>query len=434
MKTAHIGIVIGAVLFLTAPSIAGAGSPTPSVLSRLRVVEDPELGELIRAAIDNYRREARPRSTREGELSVTRQVTESYARIKLLDRQIELLGDRVRAVGEPEELRYELILARAELESERTMELANLRQIIGVMPDYPLGSKPAWRLKTWLRLDVIGNRVYVTKARQPFHDRTEWTSFAPGKLMTRAGAMQSIKERLSQEDALPIRIDIFRNAEGVTLSQDIERSVIELIHEAGTEMQAEVHLDASARQAPSELAFYLERYRIATDIDRIVNQNHFPRVELDDFIEPNDMGEYLREQLLDPGTLPAKIEITHNPGDAEFATQVTERIRQTVQDLDLAECIEIERTAEELDPARRYLGRWEAQHEGETLTIHVQERSKGLISEGYERESRTAWWIDDGKIGFRVGFPPGTRGHINPEGNLVIKSPEEEPVVFERVD
>ncbi len=45
-------------------------------------------------------------------------------------------------------IRYELLLAKAELESKRTKELANLREMVGIVPKLPLAEQPIETLKS----------------------------------------------------------------------------------------------------------------------------------------------------------------------------------------------------------------------------------------------------------------------------------------------
>jgi hypothetical protein len=113
-------------------ALASAQSDTPSVLDRVQKVEDPELGDLIRLAMENRK------VSKEEAFDLVRQITQSFAQIKLLDIQIEQIAHKAEATTGPAEMRYELLLAKAELESKRAMELANLRELAGIVPKLPL--------------------------------------------------------------------------------------------------------------------------------------------------------------------------------------------------------------------------------------------------------------------------------------------------------
>ena len=136
MKTEKIKKLL-CVLCLSLVMVLGAAaiaqSQTPSILERAQKVEDPELGDLIRLALEN-----RKEVSKEGAFHIVRQITQSFAQIKLLDLQIEQLAQKAEATRGPADMRYELLLAKAELESKRATELANLREMVGIIPKLPL--------------------------------------------------------------------------------------------------------------------------------------------------------------------------------------------------------------------------------------------------------------------------------------------------------
>ena len=125
MRTEQIKKLL-CVLCLGMPVALGAvtiaQSQTPSILERAQRVEDPELGDLIRMAMEN-----RKGISKKEAFEIVRQVTQTYSQIKLLDLQIEQIAQKAEATRGPAEMRYELLLAKAELESKRTTELARLR-------------------------------------------------------------------------------------------------------------------------------------------------------------------------------------------------------------------------------------------------------------------------------------------------------------------
>lgn len=124
-----LSVVVGAV--------AMAQSQIPSILDRVQKVEDPELGELIRVAVENLK--ARYHTDEEMVGKKIKEVTQSYAQIRLLDQQIAEVTRKAKLVEEtgPGELRYELLLAKTELESKRMTEIANLREMMFIIPKLP---------------------------------------------------------------------------------------------------------------------------------------------------------------------------------------------------------------------------------------------------------------------------------------------------------
>ena len=100
-------------------------------------VEDPELGDLIRLAVENLK--ARYHADEEMVGKKIKEVTQSYVQIKLLDQQIAEVTRKARSVEAtgPSELRYELLLAKTELESKQLTEIANLREMMFIIPKLP---------------------------------------------------------------------------------------------------------------------------------------------------------------------------------------------------------------------------------------------------------------------------------------------------------
>ena len=147
---------------------AMAQSKTSSILDRVQNESDPELGELIRAAIE---REVKlPSSTRKPPLELIRQVTLSYTKIKLFDQQIAEVSRRLEEVSGPAELRYELLLAKTELEAKLMTEVANLRELMGIVPRHAFDQLPIETLSSWVILRVLDEGVYVLDTLQPFHN------------------------------------------------------------------------------------------------------------------------------------------------------------------------------------------------------------------------------------------------------------------------
>ena len=203
----------------TCQTAVGAGqSGTASILSRVQSETDPELSDLIRIAIANQKNVAGKDT-----LEIVRKVTQSYAQIKLLDQQIEQITRKAESGTGPAEMRYELVLAKAELESKRTTELANLREVMGVIPRFPLEKKQVETLNTWLRLNVVDQRVYVMDALKPFlPDWAEWRAKSLG-LLAEKETLDYVRSRLTDKGSLPIRIDIHETAVTVRAAEGLRR-------------------------------------------------------------------------------------------------------------------------------------------------------------------------------------------------------------------
>jgi len=214
-----------------------------SILSRVQTIDDRELGELIRVALENLPESKRlakinPRNkdyeeqkevVEKVKLETVRLVTEAYVEIKLLDSQIEQTDAKLHSAGLPEPLARELILAKAELESQRDIKLAQLRETMYIIPKHALGMKPIKHLNGWLKLQVIGDQICVFTGSKPFNEYVYEMSHHFVKLVTVEGAIAYVKEFIVKKDHLPVRIDISRNSEGIKLSEDLQQKMINII-------------------------------------------------------------------------------------------------------------------------------------------------------------------------------------------------------------
>ena len=251
LKAITICLICTSVLFT-----AGAIAKEPGVLERVKTVDDRELGELIRIAIDNLletkelkrfsgRRLSSSGISREkyAELKneheklklelqgaeeiaiakVIRSVTEVYAQIKLLDTQIEQTRIKMDSLNSSDAIYTELALAIAELQAKRSTQLAQLRQIMNIVPKYAFGHKPAKTLNGWLVLDVIGDQVYTFKALRPFKESdtikgnpryTRMSNTEIIKEMSKKEAVGYIKNYIKDKNKHPFRIDITRTTAG----------------------------------------------------------------------------------------------------------------------------------------------------------------------------------------------------------------------------
>ena len=157
MKTKWIKKSLCFLLCLGMATAAMAQSKAPSILDRVQNESDPELGELIRAAIE--REQKLPSTKRKPPLELIRQVTLSYTQIKLFDQQIAEVSRRLEEVSGPAELRYELLLARTELEAKLMTEVANLRELMGIVPRHAFDQLPIETRSSWVILRVLDEGV-----------------------------------------------------------------------------------------------------------------------------------------------------------------------------------------------------------------------------------------------------------------------------------
>jgi hypothetical protein len=445
-------------LLFALSAVAGAEA-VPSVLSRVQRVDDPDLGDLIRVAME------RPGQA-EDRLRTVRVVTESYAQIKLLDQQIEQLEARIASIRGPVEVLQELRLAKIELESRRIIELAKLREAMGVIPQHALGRKSLQDLKTWLALDVLGDRVYVLEHKQPFSGRSDERSYIPIGLWPEQQVYDYVARRLVRKDGLPIRIDIARTSDGVVLSQSLERGVIESIKGAGLLMDAEVHLDDVARQGHQEYRIILKQPCAPEPLgdgygeygygemmmDQMYEMEYQHMMgfmwgggeERDDLTDANAIRQYVRDVLTGPGRLPARFIIEHDPANEDLAGEAVGAATDVAADLGLADFVQVTRTLIVPDPEERYLGKWQAAHGDEELELSIapHQRAHFTIASRQSRPFVTTLlpyagrWELSGDHGDEILVSWGSSslsGRIDDDGNLVVDW-EGRPLVFKKLD
>lgn len=327
-----------------------------SILSRVQTIDDRELGELIRVALENLPESKRlakihPRAKEYEEqkeavekvrLETVRLVTEAYVEIKLLDSQIEQTDAKLHSAGLPDPLARELILAKAELESQRDIKLAQLRETMHIIPKHALGIKPIKSLNGWLKLDVVGDRICVFNCEKPFHEYAYNMRHHFVKFATPKDIIAYVKDFIAEKDHLPVRIDILRNIEGLKISEDLHKTMINTIKTLSLEMEAEVHLDEAVRGEPPIGELFVERGKIGTR-HRIRRSGRETIRELENLIDPNELTEYFHGCLLTrPGLLPQKINLVYEEDDdKDLALQITQVIEGITKKSGVQELVEI---------------------------------------------------------------------------------------------
>jgi len=421
-------IVFCLALPLAPVSLSVAEEGTPSVLSRVQTVSDPELGELLRVALEQS-------VSIPEQLKIARTVTESYAQIKLLDRQIEQIQQRIKSTTGPAELRHELLLATAELESKRVVQLATLREAMGIVPEHAFGRRPQWRLKTWLELDAINGTVHILEHLQPFSDSDNCKSVG---LKSQTEALDYISKQLAQPEALPIRIDIHRTADAIAFSEDLENAVIALVRKTGREMQAEVHRDEAVREGPWEFVLRLDPGRPEVEVAVLDHEN---KVRESAQIDPNGLDSLLVRMLVKPGRLPAQLSISYPGSMRQQADQIATTAQGVVKGLGVAQFVQVTLRAWESDPKTRYLGRWRSVGRSGVMEIEIRPGQTAIvsrirISDSGEVETKQGdsarWSASARRITIRQSQNT-YEGYINSEGNLILGIGNE-PVTFQKVE
>jgi hypothetical protein len=331
-----------------------------SILERVQVIEDPELGELVRIALANlletkevarlyqtkqtggrefreeYQKKYDEAITREEarKPQVVRAVTETYAQIKLLDTQIKEIEKKIGSAKTTDAIRSELILARAELEARRMTKLAELREIMSIVPKHAFGRKPVETLGTWLSFDVIGDFVYVFNYPRPYREGRSYWQSEPVGAMSRKAAVGHIKDLIKEKYRLPVRVDIFRNESGVKLSEELYEELMQIFKDGKVELDAEVYLDDEIRQEGQSSEYFVREGKIYDHPDRMRRQQHHTE-ELRAFDE-------IKHLVGLPKRLPRKFIIKHDADSKDLVSRMAGAIKAKAKELGVERFVEIE--------------------------------------------------------------------------------------------
>jgi hypothetical protein len=435
MKAKWINKSLCLLLCLGMAAAAMAQSKTPSILDRVQNESDPELGELIRAAIE--REQKLPKSQRTEPLELIRKITVSYIQIKLFDQQIAEVSRRIEEVSGPAELRYELMLSKTELEAKLMSEVANLRELMGIVPRHAFEKRPIETLSSWVTLRVLDQGVYVLECLQPLKENWARRRYKSSGLQSRQEALDYVRELLKDPNNFPIRIDHSYTAEMSSAAKDLYGKVVSMIIEADCQMEAEVNLAQIENVSLGVSLLFLRNGTIS-----ILHQGSFPLKRPDGgtkglvtgVVEPNDLDQHILWRLLRPKNVPLKFRIEYDETSNALARQTADKVRAVAKDLGISELVEVERILVETVPENTFLGRWQAITKGDIQTIDIQPNGvcvfvKSPASKIKGGTSVPGKWfltpkaifmdIKDNREWYNV-----YRGHLDKRGNLVVDKGE----------
>lgn len=421
-------VVLSAIL----AAVAVGQSSTPSVLDRVQKEDDPELTELIRAAMENRR--ARP----EERLEIIRKVTQSYVQIKLLDQQIEQLGQKIETTTGPSEMRYELLLAKAELESRRTSELANLREIMGIIPRFPFEPQPIPTLNTWVSLLPVDERVLVLDSLKPLQDYWALERHKVAGLLSETETLDYVQARLKDKNRLPLRIDIYHKPETNSACMKLRDAILLLARGANAEMRTEVRLEPISWVGSGESTFFLRDGKIRTLYPAAVQRpDGGGKLLTTGLVDPDELEQSILWRLTTPKNVPLKFRIEYDEASTRLAGQVAETARAVAKRLGIAELVEVVEARVEPVPEMAFLGRWEALGKGYFQTIDIQTEGicQVIMGDGSPAfksgASVKGTWLPTTRevlldINDRVPGKPRYYylGSVDEEGNLVVNRAE----------
>jgi len=431
MKTKWIKMSLGLLLCLGMAAAVVAQSNSPSVLDRIQNESDPELGELIRAAME---REVKlPSSKRKPPLELIRQVTLSYTQIKLFDQQIAEVSRRLEEVSGPAELRYELLLAKTQLEANLMTEVANLRELMGIIPKHAFDQQPIETLSSWVTLRVLDEGVYVLNCLPPHQVYVLRRRYKSHGLQSRKKALDYIREQLKDPNNFPIRIELCHTAEMSFAAKDLHSKVVSLVIETNTQMEADVSR-TQIRNIGTGVSMLFIREGIISTLHKagpIKRPDGGTEHLGTGIVEPNDLDQHIMWRLLLPDHFPRKFRIEHDKTSNKLARQTADKIRIIAKDLGINELVDVERILVEAVPESDFLGRWQAITKGDIQTVDIQPtgvfvfgKSPGSkIRGGTSVSSR--WFMTPKEIFMDIKDQRSDgyyiyRGNLDKQGHLVV--------------
>jgi len=340
---------------LTVATVAADQSKTPSVFERVQRVDDPQLGELIRVVLDNH-----ADTSQKEKLELLRKVTVSYAQIRLFDQQIAEVSHKLESTPGPADVRYELAMARTELESKLMSELTNLREVMGVIPKFPFDKQPVETLHTWLRLNPIeGGNVYALDTRKPIIEYWAYSRFESLGLMSHQKVLDLIRERLKDPNSLPARIDIlWTNKE----AEDLRDKTLELVREMGAATKTEVSLVKNDFIGSGEAPFFVRQGKITTLYPVPVLR---PEGGPEDFIstgpvELKDLDQHILWRITYIWNLPFTFRVEHDQAGSGLAQRIADQIKTIANRLGVSDLVGVQSVLVEPVPEQAFLGQWKA--------------------------------------------------------------------------
>lgn len=339
VKLKIVGVLV-CCLYVPLIGLAGASEEQESILNRITKIEDPELGELIRQAVTNSPEAQRDKAAR---ATLVRRVTEAYLQIKMLDAQIKQTNQQINSPQINEDIKVELTLTRTELETKLTMQLAQLREIMNIVPileyKHPVGA-----LNTWVVLDVFSHmrdQVYVFKYSKPFYERgyNGWTTSEcrPVQLMSPQETIAYIRDLLDSKWYFPLRVDILASQAGRELSEEIKKQIDQMIEEMKLQMmEVEVWLAPEPREDITHVGVVLEQGKAACWGGTAPGLGDWlPSIEW-------AIREYIKGQWLQrPGFLPLKLRIKFDQESEDLAVEVDQATREAISELAVEGLVEL---------------------------------------------------------------------------------------------
>jgi hypothetical protein len=430
-------LCLGLPVVWAAAAAAAAPSDMGSVMNRVQREEDPELGDLIRLALENRK------VKREEAFEIVRKVTQSYAQIKLLDQQVAEVSRKAEAARQAE-MRGELQLAKAELESKRITEVANLREMVGILPQLPLAEQQIEALKGQVSVQLIGERVYVLEGQPegqpPF---PEWWALQRWKLvgfLPEKETLEYVRKRLQDKESLPMLFHMYYDSDTEGPTRALRNKMIAVAKETRSQMETEMRLERINNTGSGKSTFYLRGGKITTFYTHeMARPDGGPEPLATGLVNPKDLEQHILWRLTKPKNVPLTFRVEYDQASAALAKQVADTARAVVKRLGIGELAPVEEVLVEPVPEKAFLGRWVGETRADIQAIEVRPAGVCQVTMGdrfgrdttpgatkaYSSVSGT-WLLTTNEIMIDIkdksewGPNHIYRGYLDEEGNLIV--------------
>ncbi|MCP4450626.1 MAG: hypothetical protein GY809_04140, partial [Planctomycetes bacterium] len=340
----------------------------------------------------------------------------------------------------PAEIRYELLLAKAELESKRTTELANLREMVGIIPKLPLAEQPTETLNTYVSLQMIGGHVYVLDGQKPFVDFWPMRRWKVGGFLSERETLDYLRGKLKHENNLPIRIHIYYAPDTDDAAKKLRNRIISVAKETHSQMDTEIRLEEITFVGSGNATFYLRQGKITTFYTEAMQRpDGNPEPLVSGLVDPKDLQQHILWRLTMPKNVPLTFRIEHDQESASLARQVVDAAKAVVKRLGVGELVSVKSVPVEPVANNVFLGRWRGKTRGDIRELCVQpnglcevtmgdrfgkDKTPGAIKAGTTVSGTWLLTTDTIVMDIKDKNPWGGtftyRGTLGDEGNLIV--------------
>ena len=152
--------------------------------------------------------------------------------------------------------------------------------------------------------------------------------------MTQKETIEYVKALMKNKDQLPFRIDIYRNANGIKLSEELYKKIVQIVKDVNLQLEAEIYLNERIRTGISRIEWFLRKGDIYYDMENVKRKT------------PLDQKKFFERSIpsyfTSPGSLPIKFNIEFDKESQDLASRISKEIKKAAKKFGVEKFIEIE--------------------------------------------------------------------------------------------